>query len=163
MIPEKKPRNSLAGSLQYRPSQGSSVALITANSSRTGWLRTTFLSLRDLKSITRRGAQAVRRHRQISSHWIDGLAVFAVCLLVLTGVARIVSTYHVFNQTADEPASLAPGLEWLERGTYKIDPIHPPLARIAIALGPYLSGARMIHCNPQENVWQQGNEILFPR
>lgn len=66
-----------------------------------------------------------------------------VVLLAGIGVARIVSTYHVFNQTADEPEAIATGVEWLQRGTYTLDNSHPPLARIAAGLGPFLSGLRL--------------------
>ena len=67
------------------------------------------------------------------------LGVFFICC----GAARIVSTYHVFNQIADEPMHIACGLEWWDRGTYTIETQHPPLSRIAVALGPYLVGARI--------------------
>lgn len=33
-------------------------------------------------------------------------------------------------------------MEWLDRGTYKLDPVHPTLSRIAIALPLYLAGER---------------------
>jgi hypothetical protein len=55
---------------------------------------------------------------------------------------RIVATYHVFNHTSDEPAHLACGMEYLAKGVYTWEPQHPPLARVAIALGPYLMGLR---------------------
>jgi hypothetical protein len=87
--------------------------------------------------------------------------VFAGVVLVMlagVGVCRIVSTYHVLNQTTDEPASLAPGIEWIQKGTYEIDPIHPPLARVAVAVGPYLSGLRL---TGQGNVWDQGTAIFL--
>ena len=56
--------------------------------------------------------------------------------------ARIVSTYWVFSQTSDEPAHLACGMEYLDRGVYRYEAQHPPLSRIAAAIGPYLIGAR---------------------
>ena len=86
----------------------------------------------------------------------------ALAVLVLTGigVARIVSTYHVFNQTVDEAAHLAAGMEWLDRGTYTLETSHPPLARIAIALGPFLSGLRL---PPGGNYTEVGNKILYAR
>jgi len=46
----------------------------------------------------------------------------------------------VFNQTYDEPAHIAAGLQWLDTGQYTYEPQHPPLARVMTALGPYLSG-----------------------
>src|SRR5262245_60953281 len=63
-------------------------------------------------------------------------------IIVLVASARIISTYNIFSHTLDEPAHIACGLEWLADGAYKWEPQHPPLARIAAALGPYLLGAR---------------------
>jgi hypothetical protein len=80
------------------------------------------------------------------------------CLLAGIGVARIISTYKVFSQTTDEPAHLITGMEWLQRGTYSFEPLHPPLARVAIALGPYLSGLRL---SGQHGMWEEGNGILL--
>ncbi|HSR62455.1 MAG TPA: hypothetical protein VLN56_03510 [Gammaproteobacteria bacterium] len=57
-------------------------------------------------------------------------------LLLLLAVVRIISTYGVFSQTYDEPAHIAAGLEWLERGTYQLEVDHPPLARVFNAVGP---------------------------
>ena len=84
----------------------------------------------------------------------------AVLVLTGIGVARIVSTYHVFNQTVDEAAHLAAGMEWLDRGTYTLETSHPPLARIAIALGPFLSGLRL---PPGGNYTEVGDKILYAR
>jgi len=67
--------------------------------------------------------------------------LFAI-LLVLIASARIASTYTVFNHTADEPAHIASGMQWLDQHTYLYEPQHPPLARVAAALGPYLLGIR---------------------
>src|ERR1700680_1462762 len=87
---------------------------------------------------------------------------FAAALIVLAaiGVIRIVSTYSVFNQTTDEPAHVATGMEWLQRGTYTLEPLHPPLARVAVALGPYLSGLRL---TGEGRMWAEGNQILLAR
>jgi hypothetical protein len=54
----------------------------------------------------------------------------------------VVSTYTTFNQTYDEPFHIAAGMEWLDQGSYTYEVGHPPLARVAVALGPYLSGLR---------------------
>ncbi len=85
-------------------------------------------------------------------------ATIAFLLFVAIGVARIISTYHIFGQTSDEPAHIVTGLEWLQRGDYTFEPLHPPLARVAVALGPYLSGIRL---DGPRNLWEEGNEILF--
>ena len=78
--------------------------------------------------------------------------------LLLAGCLRIAATYPVFTQTWDEPAHIAAGLEWLQRGEYNFEPLHPPLARIAAAAGPYLAGARLTPDEP--NPWVQVNRIL---
>ncbi len=67
----------------------------------------------------------------------------AALLLIALAIGRIVSTYHVFSQVYDEPSNFAAGIEWLNKGTYTIDAIHPPLARVAIALAPFLDGLRL--------------------
>lgn len=71
-------------------------------------------------------------------------AGWAVCLaaFLAIGVLRIVATYHVFNHTIDEPSHIAGGIEWWEKGTYTLEPKHTPLARLSVALGPYLAGVR---------------------
>jgi 4-amino-4-deoxy-L-arabinose transferase-like glycosyltransferase len=63
-------------------------------------------------------------------------------VLVLIGSLRIVATYDVFNHTFDEPSHILCGMEWLDRGTYRLWPEQPPLARVAVAIGPYLAGRR---------------------
>jgi len=47
-----------------------------------------------------------------------------------------------YNQTYDETAHIACGMEWLSQGTYDYETLHPPLARVATAFFPYLFGAR---------------------
>lgn len=63
-------------------------------------------------------------------------------LVVLLAAWRVSQAWHVFSPTADEPSHLAAGLEVLDRGEATHDRLHPPLARVAIAFGPYLAGAR---------------------
>jgi len=69
-------------------------------------------------------------------------AILGLGLLLLASV-RIVLTYRVFTQTVDEPAHIAAGMEWLDLGSYLFEPLHPPLARVASALGPFLEGVRL--------------------
>ncbi len=57
-----------------------------------------------------------------------------VFLFVLLGVVRIAITFPVTAQGYDEPGHIAAGMEWLDRGTFRIDPQQPPLSAIAIAL-----------------------------
>ena len=77
-------------------------------------------------------------------------------LLVVLACLRITMTYRVFSQTHDEPAHIATGMEWLDRGTYTSEPLHPP-GRIAVAMGPFLAGRRLL----VDNMWEGGNEILY--
>ena len=83
--------------------------------------------------------------------------------LVLVASIRIVATYKVFSHTYDEPAHIACGMEWLDKGVYQWEPQHPPLARVATALGPYLLGTR---CQNTPNVdlasmTKEGLAILY--
>jgi hypothetical protein len=82
-----------------------------------------------------------------------------VCLMVTASI-RIVATYAVFNHTSDEPGHIACGLEWLDKGVYRWEAQHPPLARIATALGPYLLGARS-QPNQTLGMTQDGLRILY--
>ena len=68
-------------------------------------------------------------------------AILAILLVVIAS-ARIAATYTVFNHTTDEPAHIANGMQWLDKHVYLYEPQHPPLARVAAALGPYLLGIR---------------------
>src|SRR5208337_2541480 len=91
------------------------------------------------------------------SRLLAWLPALTAALAVVIATCLIVSTYSVFSQTYDEGAHLAAGMEWLEGDLYAYDPINPPLPRIAIALGPYLEGARSQH---NADVWSEGNMLL---
>ncbi|HYM10436.1 MAG TPA: glycosyltransferase family 39 protein [Bryobacterales bacterium] len=62
---------------------------------------------------------------------------FLLLALLAAFVARIVATYHVFNETMDEPAHIRAGLEFLRTRQYNWEPQHPPLARMTLAVLPY--------------------------
>jgi hypothetical protein len=65
-------------------------------------------------------------------------------LLVLIAVVRLVAAQASLSPTTDQPIHLFTGLEWLERGSYAFEPLHPPLARVLMALPPYLvAGLRL--------------------
>jgi Dolichyl-phosphate-mannose-protein mannosyltransferase len=91
----------------------------------------------------------------LKGRWQAAVAILLIC--TATGVGRIVATYPVFSQTWDEPAHIAAGMEWIDRGTYTYEPLHPPLARVFTALGPRLAGIRSAG---HESVWLEGNSIL---
>jgi hypothetical protein len=50
----------------------------------------------------------------------------------------VVSADVTYNQTSDEAAHIACGMEWLAQGTYNLEALHPPIARVAMALPLYL-------------------------
>src|SRR5450631_3623580 len=84
------------------------------------------------------------------------LGLLVVALLMGIGIARIVSTYHVFNATVDEGPHLACGIQWYQNA-YTYDQKHTPIARISIALLPYLAGVRG-YGDP--SYWQEGILVL---
>lgn len=73
------------------------------------------------------------------------------------GTLAIVSTYRVFSQTVDEPAHIAAGMEWLTTGRYTYETQHPPLTRVAAAIGPYLAGERSTGAR---SMWTEGRHLL---
>jgi 4-amino-4-deoxy-L-arabinose transferase-like glycosyltransferase len=81
----------------------------------------------------------------------------ATALVASLATIAIVATYPVFNQMWDEPAHLAAGMEWLSKGRYEYEPQHPPLARVAAAVGPYLGGARSLG---NARMYDEGRAIL---
>jgi hypothetical protein len=91
-------------------------------------------------------------------HFFCGKRPALLLLLLFAGIGagRIISTYTVYSQTYDEAFHLAAGFEWLDRHRYTLDIQHPPLARVAAALGPYLSGLRLSHA-PEPP--KQGGEV----
>jgi 4-amino-4-deoxy-L-arabinose transferase-like glycosyltransferase len=78
-------------------------------------------------------------------------------LLTAIGVARITATYRGVAQTSDETPNIACGMQYLDLGLYSYGAFHPPLARLAIAVGPYLYGAR---AQKLPDRWKEGNAVL---
>jgi hypothetical protein len=78
-------------------------------------------------------------------------------LLVGIGVARIAATYRAMAQTSDETPNIGCGMQYLDLGRYDYGAFHPPLARLAMAVGPYVYGARAQH---QPDRWKEGNAVL---
>ncbi len=56
-------------------------------------------------------------------------------------------------------------MEWLDRGSYIYMPQHPPLARVAVALGPFIDGSRSVGepLKSLEASSHEGNQILHAR
>ena len=78
-------------------------------------------------------------------------------VLAAIGVARITATYRSTAQTSDETPNIACGMQYLDLGLYTYGAFHPPLARLAIAVGPYLYGAR---AQKLPDRWKEGNAVL---
>jgi hypothetical protein len=73
----------------------------------------------------------------------------ALVFVIGATVARVAATHRVLAATADETQHIAAGIEWLGggmdlwRAQKKWHVIgNPPLARVAVGLGPYLAGVR---------------------
>ncbi|HYM12678.1 MAG TPA: hypothetical protein VEU62_18210, partial [Bryobacterales bacterium] len=58
--------------------------------------------------------------------------------LILLFCFRCYRTYRVFNDTADEAAHIACGLEMVQTGRYTIEAQHPPLGRVLLAVPAWL-------------------------
>ncbi len=69
-------------------------------------------------------------------------SVVMATLFALIAIFRIVSSYPQTAQAFDEPCHVGASVELLDKGTYTLDPVHPPLSRIAMGIPLYLAGAR---------------------
>jgi len=70
-------------------------------------------------------------------------ALLATLVVVLCSTAAIVATYSQLSQTWDEGTHVAAGLEFLQDGRYTMQTENPPLARVALAVIPYMRGAKL--------------------
>jgi len=97
------------------------------------------------------------------SHFV----ALAIAVLALVAVLRTVQTYPFTAQGFDEPCHISAAMEWLDRHTYKLDPVHPPLARVAIGLPLLLAGERYPSLSSDEPGKQDynvvGNHIIYGR
>jgi hypothetical protein len=104
-------------------------------------------------SFAKNEAMSGRLKVEVGSNTLKLLAA----LLVALATVAILSTARVFSGTVDEPAHIAAGMQWLTTDRYDYDLQHPPIGRVAAALGPYLSGARGINA---QGVYDEGAAIL---
>jgi 4-amino-4-deoxy-L-arabinose transferase-like glycosyltransferase len=84
----------------------------------------------------------------------------ALALIILMACLLAAGSWRIYTNTWDEPEHLAAGLELLDRGQYEYDTEHPPLARVLLALGPYLAGAHSFGTPPPDGT-QEGKDILY--
>jgi hypothetical protein len=85
------------------------------------------------------------------------LSALAALVFAVIAAIRIVSTYPIVSTTWDEPSSVSCGMQWLDLGIYQYDAKHPPLGRVATALGLYLHGIRSAGKAEQ---YEEGNRLL---
>lgn len=76
---------------------------------------------------------------------------WAFAMVLASGIS-IGVTWPLFTHTIDEPIHISCGLEWLEASSYTYERQHPPLGRIAAAMGPWLMGSKNV-----------SREDLFPK
>jgi hypothetical protein len=81
-------------------------------------------------------------------------------LTIVAASVRIVATYDVFSMTFDEPAHIAAGMQLLDEHEYTYEALHPPLARVAAAIGPYLAG---YHSQHGGDMWIEGRRLFYSR
>lgn len=87
-------------------------------------------------------------------------AYLLAVMVVLAALTRIVAFDRSRPQGFDEPAHIAAGMEWLQFHSYRLDPLHPPLSRLAIAIPLYASGVRLADMSQNANFWAAGNSVL---
>jgi hypothetical protein len=92
-----------------------------------------------------------------ASALVSVLRWFAL-LTIVFGAARIAATYPAISITFDEPAHIAAGMQLLDKDTFAYERLHPPLARVAAALGPYLAGYRSQNGG---NMWIEGRRLYY--
>ena len=100
------------------------------------------------------------QHNPRSLRWAYSDWPWVAGLLILIGIAiaEVAGTWTALSATSDEPCHIASGMEWLDKGTYTYEHQHPPLARVAVALGPYLKGLRSFSL---PNPYDEGYAILY--
>ncbi len=100
--------------------------------------------------------------RRFSDSVVSGRRAWLACILLLCGVqtARQIYTARTDAQTFDEGLHLASGYTYLKTGQYRLDPEHPPLARVLNAL-PLLWVNPDPKLDTPEDALQRGKAILF--
>ena len=154
-------RESTVGVTDLRCAAGQCAPLPRAH--RSNWSRT------DRHDLHRTGSRA--DHRAAASVRSLTLAPplpgrsgwtvrVALALVILGSCVLAAGCWRIYTNTWDEPEHLAAGIELLDKGQYEYDTEHPPLARVLLALGPYLAGAHSFGTPPPDGT-QEGKDILY--
>jgi len=77
--------------------------------------------------------------------------------LLAVQAVRVALTWREFSATIDESGHIGSGVGLYQWRTFVIDSVHPPLARYALGLPPYLAGIRL---PPAEKLWDSGQAVL---
>lgn len=80
----------------------------------------------------------------------------ALCLIVIAFL-RVAAAEPVFSVTPDEPMHVAAGLQLLADHRYTIQLQNPPLARVFLAVGPWLAG---VHLDPNRFAFDQFDDLF---
>jgi len=78
-------------------------------------------------------------------------------LLIVVAFLRIAAAEPVFSVTPDEPMHVGAGLQILSEHRYGIQMQNPPLARVLLALPPWLAGLRL---DPNRNFFDQIDDVF---
>lgn len=91
--------------------------------------------------------------------------ILLVAGLVFIAGFRVALSYRDTAQGFDEPCHVAAAIELLDRHSYTLDPVHPPLARLAIGIPLYIAGERFPQFKSDEGASADynvvGNRILY--
>ena len=93
------------------------------------------------------------------------LTTLVILACVVVAIFRVITVDKTMPQGFDEPCHVGAGMEWLKNRTYRLDPVHPLLARYAITLPLYLKGQRFPKFSAQDprtnSAFDVGNAILY--
>jgi len=89
---------------------------------------------------------------------LDKRSLVLTLALIAIAALRIIATYSELSPVWDEPGHMACGMQYLGTHVYRYEPQHPPLARVASAFLPFVSGARPLG-GPQQDL--EGVAVMF--
>src|SRR4051794_36145674 len=109
-----------------------------------------------MADVVSNASPAVRNAAKTST--IERILWWLALLTIVLGGARIAATYSVLSITYDEPAHIAAGMQLIDKHEFTYERLHPPLSRIAVALGPYIAGYRSQNGG---DMWIEGRRMFY--